>query len=183
MARSREDMVQRGHVYAIVDEVDSILIDEARTPLIISGPSEDSTKLYYQFASIVRGLTRDDGLRGRRGEEDRRAHRGGHREGREARSGVANLYDAVATNYVHQLTQALMAKELYHRDKDYLVDDGEVKIVDEFTGRTLEGRRWADGTHQAVEAKERVQDQGGEPHLGDGHPAELLPPLREARRA
>ncbi|HEV3328259.1 MAG TPA: preprotein translocase subunit SecA, partial [Acidimicrobiales bacterium] len=156
MARSREDMVQRGHVYAIVDEVDSILIDEARTPLIISGPSEDSTKLYYQFASIVRALSRDTDYEV---DEEKRSV-APTEEGIakvEKALGVQNLYDSVATDYVHQLTQALLAKELYHRDKDYLVDNGEVKIVDEFTGRTLEGRRWADGTHQAVEAKERVK--------------------------
>jgi preprotein translocase subunit SecA len=164
MARSREDMVQDGgrgkgsalHVYAIVDEVDSILIDEARTPLIISGPSDDSAKLYYQFASIVRGLTREEDY-----EVDEEKRTVAPTEAGIAKVekalGVANLYDAVATDYVHQLTQALMAKELYHRDKDYLVDNGEVKIVDEFTGRTLEGRRWSDGTHQAVEAKERVR--------------------------
>jgi preprotein translocase subunit SecA len=156
MARSVDEMVQRGHVYAIVDEVDSILIDEARTPLIISGPADDSTKLYYQFASIVRGLTRDDDY-----EVDEEKRLVAPTESGIAKVeralGIANLYDAVATNYVHQLTQALMAKELYHRDKDYLVDNGEVKIVDEFTGRTLEGRRWSDGTHQAVEAKERVR--------------------------
>ena len=156
MARAREDMVQRGHVYAIVDEVDSILIDEARTPLIISGPSEGSAKLYYQFASIVRGLTRDTDYE----VDEEKKQVAPTEEGIakvEKALGVANLYDSVATDYVHQLTQALIAKELYHRDKDYLVDGGEVKIVDEFTGRTLEGRRWADGTHQAVEAKERVK--------------------------
>jgi preprotein translocase subunit SecA len=156
MARSKEDMVQRGHVYAIVDEVDSILIDEARTPLIISGPSDDATKLYYQFASIVRGLTRDVDY-----EVDEEKRTVAPTEDGiakvESSLGIANMYDAVATNYVHQLTQALLAKELYHRDKDYIVDGGEVKIIDEFTGRTLEGRRWADGTHQAVEAKERVK--------------------------
>jgi preprotein translocase subunit SecA len=156
MARTPDDMVQRGHVYAIVDEVDSILIDEARTPLIISGPSDDSTKLYYQFASIVRGLTRDEDYEV--DEEKRLVAPTEEGIAKVERSlGIANLYDAVATNYVHQLTQAIMAKELYHRDKDYLVDNGEVKIVDEFTGRTLEGRRWSDGTHQAVEAKERVR--------------------------
>ena len=156
MARSKEDMVQRNHVYAIVDEVDSILIDEARTPLIISGPADDATKLYYQFASIVRALTRDADY-----EVDEEKRTVAPTEAGiskvEQSLGVANLYDAVATNYVHQLTQALLAKELYHRDKDYIVDGGEVKIIDEFTGRTLEGRRWADGTHQAVEAKERVK--------------------------
>jgi preprotein translocase subunit SecA len=156
MARSKEEMVQRKHAYAIVDEVDSILIDEARTPLIISGPADDATKLYYQFASIVRGLTRDVDYEV---DEEKRTV-APTEEGIakvESSLGVTNLYDAVSTNYVHQLTQALLAKELYHRDKDYIVDGGEVKIIDEFTGRTLEGRRWADGTHQAVEAKERVK--------------------------
>src|SRR5271155_4699824 len=156
MARSRELMAQRGHVFAIVDEVDSILIDEARTPLIISGPAGDAAKLYYQFASIARTLTRDTDYEV---DEEKRTvvplESGIERV--EKAVGVENLYDAVATNYVHQLTQALRAKELYHRDKDYLVDEGEVKIVDEFTGRTLDGRRWSDGLHQAVEAKERVR--------------------------
>jgi preprotein translocase subunit SecA len=156
MARSTDAMVQRGHVYGIVDEVDSILIDEARTPLIISGPADEAAKLYYQFAAIVRGLTRDEDYEV---DEEKRlvVPLESGIEKVEQQVGVANLYDAVAVNYVHQLTQALRAKELYHRDKDYLVDGGEVKIVDEFTGRTLEGRRWSEGLHQAVEAKERVR--------------------------
>jgi len=156
MARSRESMVQRGHQFAIVDEVDSILIDEARTPLIISGPADESAKLYYQFASIVRTLQRD--LDYEVDEEKRLVvPLEAGIEKVEKAVGAENIYDSVSTNYVHQLTQALRAKELYHRDKDYLVDSGEVKIVDEFTGRTLEGRRWSDGLHQAVEAKERVR--------------------------
>ena len=156
MAPNREGMVQRGHVFAIVDEVDSILIDEARTPLIISGPAEESAKLYYQFASIVRTLSRDEDYEV---DEEKRTVvplESGIEKVEQA-VGVDNLYDAVSTNYVHQLIKALEAKELYHRDKDYLVDQGEVKIIDEFTGRTLEGRRWNDGLHQAVEAKERVK--------------------------
>ena len=158
MARRREHMVQRGHHYAIVDEVDSILIDEARTPLIISGPAADVTKLYYQFASIVRSLSRDVDYEV---DEEKKTVVPTEEgiEKVERLLGVANLYDAVATNYVHQLGQALRAKELFHRDKDYLVDGGVVKIVDEFTGRTLDGRRWSDGLHQAVEAKERVRIQ------------------------
>jgi preprotein translocase subunit SecA len=158
MAGRREHMVQRGHVYGIVDEVDSILIDEARTPLIISGPSNDSTKLYYQFASIVRTLRRD--LDYEVDEEKRTVvptEAGIAKVERQL--GADNMYDSVAVNYVHQLEKALQAKELYHRDKDYLVADGEVKIVDEFTGRIMEGRRWSDGLHQAVEAKERVRIQ------------------------
>jgi preprotein translocase subunit SecA len=158
MARRRDHMVQRGHHFAIVDEVDSILIDEARTPLIISGPASDVTKLYYQFASIARTLTRDADYEVDEEKKTVVPTEAGI-EKVERQLGVTNLYDAVATNYVHQLGQALRAKELFHRDKDYLVDAGEVKIVDEFTGRTLEGRRWSDGLHQAVEAKERVRIQ------------------------
>jgi len=156
MARSREHMVQRGHVYAIVDEVDSILIDEARTPLIISGPASESAKLYYQFAGLVRTLRRDEDYEV--DEEKRIAYPTEAGVAKvESQVGVDNMYEMVSVNYVHHLTQALRAKELFHRDKDYLVSGGEVMIVDEFTGRTLEGRRWSDGLHQAVEAKERVQ--------------------------
>ena len=158
MARRREHMVQRGHHYAIVDEVDSILIDEARTPLIISGPASDVTKLYYQFASIARTLVRNVDYEVDEEKKTVIPTESGI-EKVERQLGVTNLYDAVATNYVHQLGQALRAKELFHRDKDYLVDGGEVKIIDEFTGRTLDGRRWSDGLHQAVEAKERVRIQ------------------------
>ena len=158
MARSLDEMVQRGHYFAIVDEVDSILIDEARTPLIISGPADESQRLYTQFAGIVRTLNRDDDYEV---DEEKRTvvplESGIAKV--ESSLGVENLYDAVSTNLVHHLNQALRAKELYHRDKDYLVADGEVKIVDEFTGRTLDGRRWSDGLHQAVEAKERVRIQ------------------------
>src|SRR6202167_1748610 len=151
MARSRETMAQRGHPFAIVDEVDSILIDEARTPLIISGPSDEAAKLYYQFAGISRTLSRDVDYEV---DEEKRivvpTELGIEKV--ERALGVTNMYDLVSVNYVHQLSKALQAKELYHRDKDYLVAGGEVKIVDEFTGRTLEGRRWSDGLHQAVEA-------------------------------
>ncbi|MBO0746785.1 MAG: preprotein translocase subunit SecA, partial [Acidimicrobiaceae bacterium] len=155
MARALEHMVQRGHVYAIVDEVDSILIDEARTPLIISGPSAESARLYYQFAGVARSLIAEVDYEV---DEEKRtiAPTEVGIEKVEKALGIDNLYDLVSTNYVHQLTKALQAKELYKRDKDYIVSDGEVKIVDEFTGRVLEGRRWSDGLHQAVEAKERV---------------------------
>ncbi len=156
MARSREAMAQRGHIYGIVDEVDSILIDEARTPLIISGPAAESARLYYQFAGVVRSLQRDVDYEV---EEDKRTvvptESGIEKVEREL--GVDNMYDAVSVNYVHQLQNALKAKELFRRDKDYVVMEGEVRIVDEFTGRILEGRRWSDGLHQAVEAKERVK--------------------------
>jgi preprotein translocase subunit SecA len=155
MARSREHMSQRGHVFAIVDEVDSILIDEARTPLIISGPADEAAQLYYQFASIARTLTRDVDYEVDEEKKTVVPLESGIEKVEKA-VGVDNIYDAVSTNYVHQLTKALTAKDLYKRDKDYLVAGGEVKIIDEFTGRTLDGRRWSDGLHQAVEAKERV---------------------------
>ena len=156
MARTREMMAQRGHVFGIVDEVDSILIDEARTPLIISGPAAESARLYYQFAGVVRGLTRDEDYEV---DEEKRTVAPTEEgvEKVERQLGVDNLYDLVSSNLVHQLTQALRAKELYKRDKDYIVQSGEVMIVDEFTGRILDGRRWSDGLHQAVEAKERVK--------------------------
>jgi preprotein translocase subunit SecA len=156
MAGSLDDKVQRGHNFAIVDEVDSILIDEARTPLIISGRIADAANMYYKFASIVRTLQRDADYEV---EEDKRivvpTETGIEKV--EQALGLDNLYDAVQQNLVHQLQVALKAKELYRRDKDYIVDAGEVKIVDEFTGRILEGRRWSEGIHQAVEAKEGVR--------------------------
>ena len=156
MATAMAGKVQRGHVYAIVDEVDSILIDEARTPLIISGRVADAAKLYYRFASIVRGLQAE---RDYEVDEEKRTvaptEEGIERV--EQALGVDNLYDAVSQNLVHQLQAALKAKELYKRDKDYIITEGEVKIVDEFTGRVLEGRRWSEGLHQAVEAKEGVK--------------------------
>ncbi len=156
MAVSIEEQVQRGHNFAIVDEIDSILIDEARTPLIISGRADDAQKLYYQFARIAKGLQRD---RDYEVDEAKRTivptEEGIHRV--EQALGVRNLYEHVNQNYVHQLQAALRAKELFKRDVDYVVQHGEVKIVDEFTGRILEGRRWSEGLHQAVEAKEGVR--------------------------
>jgi len=156
MAATLGDKVQRGHSYAIIDEVDSILIDEARTPLIISGRLADAAQLYYRFASVVRSLKRDVDYEV---EEDKRVvvplEAGIERV--EQALGIENLYDEVQQNLVHQLSVALKAKELYKRDKDYIVSNGEVKIVDEFTGRVLEGRRWSEGIHQAVEAKEGVK--------------------------
>jgi preprotein translocase subunit SecA len=156
MALSRERQVQRGHNYAIVDEVDSILVDEARTPLIISGRMADAAKLYYQFADIVKGLQREVDYEV---DEEKRtvAPLESGIEKVEARLGIENLYDEVSSNLVHQLGAALRAKELFKRDKDYIIQRGEVKIVDEFTGRILEGRRWSEGLHQAVEAKEGVK--------------------------
>ena len=156
MAMSREKQVQRGHHYCIVDEIDSILIDEARTPLIISGKVADAAQLYVKFASIARGLQRD--VHYEVDEEKRTVaplEEGVHAV--ERALGVDNLYDQVSANLVHQLQVALRAKELYRRDRDYLVDgSGAVKIIDEFTGRVMDGRRWSDGLHQAIEAREGV---------------------------
>ncbi len=156
MVRALEHKLQRGHNYAIVDEVDSILIDEARTPLIISGPSEEGAKLYYQFAAIARSLKPDIDYEI---DEEKKlvlpTDEGIERV--EKSLGIENLYDQVSSNLVLHLKQALRAKELYLRDRDYVVMNGEVKIVDEFTGRILESNRWEEGLHQAVEAKERVK--------------------------
>ncbi len=156
MARSKDEMVQRGHFYCIVDEIDSILIDEARTPLIISGKLRGAADLYYQFADVAKKLRRDEDYEV---DEEKRivAITDEGVEHVEELLEVDNLYDGVQQNLIHQLNAALRAKELFARDKDYLLVDGEVKIVDEFTGRVLDGRRWSDGLHQAVEAKEGVQ--------------------------
>jgi preprotein translocase subunit SecA len=156
MVMALDRKTQRGHNFAIIDEVDSILIDEARTPLIISGRLADAAQLYYQFASIVRGLVRDEDYEV---DEEKRtvSPLESGIEKVENALGVDNIYDQVDSNLVHQLTAALKAKELYRRDKDYIIQDSEVKIVDEFTGRILEGRRWSEGLHQAVEAKEGVK--------------------------
>jgi len=156
MAGSKDEQVQRGHDFAIVDEVDSILIDEARTPLIISGRADDAQDLYTKFARVVRGLSSE---RDYEVEEAKRTvvptEEGINRV--EQALDVSNLYDHVHQNFVHQLQAALRAKELFKRDVDYVVQEGEVKIVDEFTGRILDGRRWSEGLHQAVEAKEGVR--------------------------
>ena len=155
MAPAKNQQVQRGHNYCIVDEVDSILIDEARTPLIISGRLADAAKLYGQFAQIARTMSRDVDYEV---EEDKRnvAVLEPGIEKVERALNIDNLYDQVSSNLVHQMSAALKAKELYRRDRDYVVQNGEVRIVDEFTGRILEGRRWSEGLHQAVEAKEGV---------------------------
>jgi preprotein translocase subunit SecA len=148
--------VQRAHYYAIVDEVDSILIDEARTPLIISGASDDSTSKYYEADAVIPNLTRDADY-----QVDEKQHRATLTESgiekAERVLGQGNLFDPSNMELLHCLNQALVAHTLYNRDKNYIVLDGEVKIVDEFTGRIMEGRRWSDGLHQAVEAKEGVK--------------------------
>ena len=175
MAVSLEGTVQRGHFYAIVDEVDSILVDEARTPLIISGEPEVAAEVYYDFARVVRQM---DGVpykapskldRGESQEPDADytfdekfktvspLPRGIEKVERALK--IDNLYDPRNVQLVNHLTQAIKGQALYHRDRDYVIQDGEVKIVDEFTGRIMEGRRWSEGLHQAVEAKEGVRIQ------------------------
>ncbi|MEW6775401.1 MAG: preprotein translocase subunit SecA [Bdellovibrionota bacterium] len=150
-----EDCVQRPLHYAIVDEVDSILIDEARTPLIISGPAEESTDKYYQINQIIPRLKKDaDYTIDEKARSAQLTDEGV--EHVESLLGVPNLYDPSHIETVHHVNQGLRAHTLYNRDVDYVVKDGEVIIVDEFTGRLMPGRRWSDGLHQAVEAKEGV---------------------------
>ena len=173
MAVSLDGVVQRRHVYAIVDEVDSILIDEARTPLIISGEPETAAKTYYDFARVVKELTGAPLTRKSAKGEDETELSGADylydekfKTVSPAQSAIDvveralridNLYDPRNVQLVNHLIQALKAQSLYKRDVDYVVQDGEVKIVDEFTGRIMEGRRWSEGLHQAVEAKEGVR--------------------------
>ncbi len=164
-----EDRVQRGLAYAIVDEVDSILIDEARTPLIISGPAEESTELYLKINELAPRLKRQESEEGEgdywADEKTRQVHLSdlGHEHAEQliAEAGLLqageSLYDAANIRIMHHLNAALRAHALYHRDVEYIVRNGEVIIVDEFTGRTMPGRRWSDGLHQAIEAKERVR--------------------------
>ena len=150
-------MVQRGHVFAIVDEVDSILIDEARTPLIISGPADESAQLYYQFAGIARTLTRDDDYEVDEEKQTVVPPRPGIEKVEQAARASSNLYDAVVGQLRPPADQGPAGQgALPAGTRTTWSPSGEVKIVDEFTGRTLEGRRWSDGLHQAVEAKERV---------------------------
>jgi preprotein translocase subunit SecA len=156
MVHDLNQMVQRGHYFAIIDEVDSILIDEARTPLIISAPDAESPKLYEQFARIVPQLKED--IDYNVDEKDKAATLTNEGIDKiEKILGIENIYDAAGVRYVHYLEQSLKAHALFQRDKDYVVKDGEVIIVDEFTGRLMPGRRWSDGLHQAVEAKEKVR--------------------------
>ncbi len=162
MAWSTEELVQRGHNFAIVDEVDSILIDEARTPLIISGPADQPTRWYQEFARMVTRLERGEFESGLGDYEvDEKKKTVGVLESGidkiEDFLGIDNLYEAVNTPLIGYLNNAIKAKELFHRDKDYVVMNGEILIVDEHTGRMLAGRRYNDGMHQAIEAKEGVE--------------------------
>ncbi|MBI4509401.1 MAG: preprotein translocase subunit SecA [Deltaproteobacteria bacterium] len=155
MKLSPDRMVQRQLNFAIVDEVDSILVDEARTPLIISGPAEQSADLYYKVNQVIPRLTRDvDYTVDEKHHSAMLTDQGVERV--EKLLGVPNLYDPKYLEYNHHVTQALRAHTLYKRDVNYLVEEGKVVIVDEFTGRKMPGRRWSDGLHQAIEAKENV---------------------------
>ena len=173
MVQRYEDKLQKEHSYAIIDEIDSILIDEARTPLIISGPGNSAAKTYTAFAKAVKGLERGeepdfDPLMGNKPEptgeyvlDEAKRTIAATEKGLakiESRLGFKVYADATGTLANH-LQQALKAEYMFHRDKDYIVIDGEVKIVDENTGRIMEGRRWSDGLHQAIEAKEHVEIQ------------------------
>src|SRR4051795_1111181 len=170
MAVSLEGVVQRGHHFGIVDEVDSILIDEARTPLIISGEPETAPKIYHDFARIAKSLNAvpHDPLRKGEHPDADFEYDEKHKTIAPTQAGVTkferalgieNLYDPRHSQLVNHMIQALKAQSLYQRDDDYVIEDGEVKIVDEFTGRIMEGRRWSEGLHQAVEAKEGVSIQ------------------------
>ncbi len=158
LARAKEYKVQRDRYFAIVDEVDSILIDEARTPLIISGMGEESTEKYYQYAGLIRQLKAETDYT-----IDEKTKSGSLTEEGidkiERMTGISDIYGIEHVEEAHQINQALKANALYMVDRDYIVKDGEVVIVDEFTGRTMPGRRWSDGLHQAIEAKEGVRVQ------------------------
>ncbi|HEX2178626.1 MAG TPA: preprotein translocase subunit SecA, partial [Actinomycetota bacterium] len=158
LALTIAETVQRGHHFSIVDEVDSILIDEARTPLIISGAADESAKWYKTFARLVPKLKPDQHYEVDEAKRTVAINEEGISRV-EALLGVENLYDQVQTHLVHYLDSALRAKELYKKDRDYIVQDRKVVIVDQFTGRTMPSRRWSDGLHQAVEAKEGLAVQ------------------------
>jgi preprotein translocase subunit SecA len=159
MVFSKDQMVQvKGHHYAIIDEVDSILIDEARTPLIISGPSGEDVSIYYDTDNFVKTLTKDeDFIIDEKNKNAVLTEKGVEKA--EKYFNLENLYDPKNIEILHAINQSLRANYLYHRDRDYVVKDGEVIIVDEFTGRLMPGRRWSDGLHQAIEAKEGVKIQ------------------------
>ncbi|MBY9063872.1 preprotein translocase subunit SecA [Sphingomonas yunnanensis] len=161
MKYERQQMVQRAFAMAIVDEVDSVLIDEARTPLIISGPTDDKSELYISVDAIVKQLSPDDYEKDEKQKTIVLTEDGTERAERMLEAAGllqgANLYDFENTQVVHHLNQALRANVMFKRDTDYIVKDGKVIIIDEFTGRMMDGRRWSDGLHQAVEAKEGVQ--------------------------
>ena len=158
MAQTKEQLTQSKLFYSVIDEVDSILVDEARTPLIISGRVDESTKWYIQFSNLIKEMKLD--IHYEVEESKRQIHPTEIGiELVEQKLGIENLYENTETNFIHYLTASLRAKAIYAKDVDYIVEDGQLKIVDEFTGRVLEGRRYSDGLHQALEAKEGLQIQ------------------------
>ncbi|MDC0002098.1 preprotein translocase subunit SecA [Acidimicrobiia bacterium] len=158
MAQTKEQLTQSNLFYSVIDEVDSILVDEARTPLIISGRVEESTKWYIQFSKLVKGMKQDVHYEIEESKKQIHPTEIGI-ELVEKQLGIDNLYEYTETNFIHYLTASLRAKAIYVKDVDYIVEDRQLKIVDEFTGRVLEGRRYSDGLHQALEAKEGLQIQ------------------------
>jgi preprotein translocase subunit SecA len=160
MAQSKDQLTQGDLFYSVIDEVDSILVDEARTPLIISGRVEESTKWYLQFSKLVKVMKEDVHYEIEESKKQIHPTEAGI-ELVEKQLGITNLYEYTETNFIHYLTASLRAKAIYLKDVDYIVADGQLKIVDEFTGRVLEGRRYSDGLHQALEAKEglKIQDE------------------------
>ncbi len=160
MAQTKEQLTQGNLFYSVIDEVDSILVDEARTPLIISGRVEESTKWYVQFSKLVKGMKLDIHYEVEESKKQIHPTEVGI-ELVEQQLGIENLYEHSETNFIHYLTASLRAKAIYTKDVDYIVNDGQLQIVDEFTGRVLEGRRYSDGLHQALEAKEglKIQDE------------------------
>jgi protein translocase subunit secA len=180
MAYRLEDKVQRGFNYAIVDEVDSILIDEARTPLIISAPDEESSKWYQDFARVIPQLKPEDDYKV--DEKDRAATLTESGIAKVERiMGMENIYEEKGIKYLHHLEQALRAQALYKSDRDYVVKDGQVIIIDEFTGRLMPGRRWSGGLHQAIEAKEGRKGSGRVAHAGVNHFPESFQRIQKAR--
>ena len=163
MKYSKDEMVQRGHHFAIVDEIASCLIDEARTPLVISGAAEDKTNQYVAVDKVIKLLNKNDFEVDEKDRNILLTNEGiNHVESLFSNAGVLknnNLYDPENLDLVHFVNQALKANHLFKKDKDYLVKDNSIKIVDELTGRILEGRRFGDGLHQAIEAKEKIEIQ------------------------
>ena len=198
MAVALAGTVQRSHAFAIVDEVDSILIDEARTPLIISGEPETAASTYHQFAKVVKVLEGQPATRkSAKGEDETELSGADYLYDEKFKTvspaqsaiaeveralGIDNLYDPRHVLLVNHLIQALKAQSLYKRDVDYVVQEGEVKIVDEFTGRIMEGRRWSEGSAPGGRGQGGHADPRGERHPRDDHAPELLPSVREARR-
>ncbi|HEU0095779.1 MAG TPA: preprotein translocase subunit SecA, partial [Rhizomicrobium sp.] len=163
MKYSLDAMTQRGHAFAIVDEVDSILIDEARTPLIISGPTEDQTEMYRSVDAVMGGLVKEDYDLDEKQRQVSLTEAGNEHMGELLKAAGllehGDLYDTENISIVHHVNQALKARLLFHKDKDYIVKNDQVVIIDEFTGRMMEGRRYSEGLHQALEAKEKVAIQ------------------------